>query len=113
MSRSKWLGISVVATTVVLTATSARSDTIPVGDGILAPGSPLSNEYVLGPSSPGKWGAAGYGNPGGTVTWSIMAAGIASEDASSTVALSSIFPAGYHAQIVAAFAAWSAVANIN
>lgn len=79
---------------------------------ILAPGSPYADEFVLGPTAPGKWGGPVMGTPGGVVTWSIMGAGIAT-DATPTVALGSIFPVGFHAEIVAAFAAWSAVANIS
>lgn len=79
---------------------------------ILAPGSPLPADYVLGATSPGKWGAATMGTPGGNVTYSYMGPGIAS-DSGLTGNLATVLPAGYQTQISNAFAAWSAVANIT
>lgn len=82
------------------------------GDDYLAPGALESGDFVLGPTTPGKWGTPGLGTPGGVVTYSFMGAGIAT-DAGLTVDLATIFPVGWEAQIAAAFAAWSSVANIS
>lgn len=85
------------------------------GESYLAPGTPLPADYVLGPTSPGKWGPATMGT-GASVTWSIMPAGIsvaAEGPAASTVNFASVMPGDFLAQIQAAFAAWSAVANIT
>jgi Ca2+-binding RTX toxin-like protein len=67
----------------------------------------------------GKWGTSGVlGTSGGTVTWSIVGAGLTNQTGStfftgSTVALSSFLPADYLSQITAAFDAWHTAANIN
>jgi hypothetical protein len=76
-----------------------------------APRTQLPEDFVLGPTSPGKWGAPGFGN-GATVTWSLMASGLATDNGPSSH-LSTFMPAGFKAQIEAAFAAWSAVADIT
>lgn len=81
-----------------------------------APGALVASEFVLGPSSPGKWGGAGMGTPGGTVTWSLMPTGTscAGEAVGCTITgLSAFMPVGFAAVIQSAFNAWSAVANIN
>ena len=82
-----------------------------------APGTLISGDFVLGPSSPGKWGLPTMGTPGGTVTWSLMGSGISLSDESfgigTSVALSSFMPVGFKSEIQAAFAAWSSVANIQ
>lgn len=74
--------------------------------GMVAPGTPVAEEFVL---SGGTWGA------GATVTWSLMATGTStnSEAAGTFAHLSEFMPVGYHAAITAAFAAWSAVADIT
>ncbi|MEZ5329472.1 MAG: matrixin family metalloprotease [Verrucomicrobiales bacterium] len=82
------------------------------GASMLAPGSPYAEDFIVGPTAPGKWGSPVFGT-GATVTWSLMATGIPTEDDSSSVALSDFMPAGYKAEIEAAFAAWSAVADIT
>lgn len=85
------------------------------GGSYYAPGTPISSNFVLGPTTPGKWGPPAFGT-GATVTWSLMATGIscAGEFAGCTItALADFMPAGFHAAIVAAFSAWSAVANIT
>lgn len=85
------------------------------GHGYLAPGTPLDDDFVLGPTIPGKWGPAAFGT-GATVTWSLMATGVdlSFEGAGVTnTHLSAFMPAGFKAAIVAAFAAWSAVADIT
>ena len=66
----------------------------------------------------GKWGSSTFGTNGGTVTWSIAGSGWTNQTGGtfftgSTVDLSSFLPPDYEAQITAAFAAWSQVANIN
>jgi Matrixin len=68
----------------------------------------------------GKWGPSGaYGTTGGTVTWSIADAGWSNGSPASnwfsgtTVALSSFLSFDFTGVLTQAFAAWSAVANIN
>ncbi len=70
----------------------------------------------------GKWGSAGVGTGGGTVTWSLAGAGLSYQPGTyttaafftgATVNLGSFLPADFATQIANAFAAWSAVANIN
>ena len=55
-----------------LLATTSLATLLLAGAAAL-PGS--ASAYVLGPTSPGKWGAAGMGTPGGVVTWSLMPTG--------------------------------------
>ena len=74
-----------------------------------------ASAYVLGPTTPGKWGNPAMGT-GATVTWSYMNTGVgcAAEFAGCSIsALSSFMPAGFGTQIQAAFSAWSAVANLT
>ncbi len=86
--------------------------------GYYAPGTPVPEDFVLGVTSPGKWGPPAMGT-GATVTWSIMPAGVSMaadhplNTVSPTVSMDSVMPGGYFAAIQAAFAAWSAVANIT
>lgn len=98
---------AVLFSTIVAALALPNASAIPTSD--LASGG-----FTVGPTSPGKWGSPTLGT-GATVTYSYMAGGIslADEGAGSSVDLGSIMPAGYIAQIDAAFAAWSAVANIN
>lgn len=65
-----------------------------------------------------KWGTPGLAMPGGTVTWSLMPGGVSlagepGGGGATTVDLASFLPSGYFDAIEAAFAAWSAVANID
>lgn len=94
-------------------ASPAKADLI--GANCYAPGTPLGGDFTLGGTSPGKWGAPAFGTPGGVVTWSLMATGTptAGEAPGTFTALSAFMPAGFHAAIVAAFAAWSSVADIT
>ena len=82
-----------------------------------APDAIVSGDFVLGPTSPGKWGPSGVmGTTGGVVTWSLMGSGLAFPGETGTglsVALSSFMPVGFHAELVTAFSAWSSVANIS
>lgn len=81
-----------------------------------APGAPVASEFVRGPTTPGKWGGAALGTPGGTVTWSLMPTGTScAGEASGCVisSLASFMPSGFLGAIQAAFNAWSAVANIQ
>lgn len=73
-----------------------------------------SGDFVLGPTIPGKWGSPVFGT-GATVTWSLMASGVdcSAEGSGICSSLASFMPAGFAAEITAAFAAWSAVANIT
>ena len=81
-----------------------------------APDAIIPGDFVLGPTSPGKWGPSGVmGTTGGVVTWSLMGPGVslAAEGAGFNTPLSAFMPLGFHAEIVAAFATWSAVADIS
>lgn len=75
-----------------------------------------ASAYVLGPTSPGKWGSPTMGTSGGVVTWSLMPTGTdctAEFAGCSITALSAFMPAGYLSVVQAAFSAWSAVADIT
>jgi hypothetical protein len=81
----------------------------------LFPGTPVADEFVLGPTSPGKWGAPEMGT-GATVSWSLMDSGLSCAVdfvGCTTTALSSFMPVGFLTQIQNAFLAWSAVANLT
>lgn len=74
-----------------------------------------ASAFVLGPTSPGKWGSPVFGT-GATVTYSFMATGTscAAEFVGCTITdLTAFMPAGFGGAITAAFAAWSAVADIT
>ena len=89
-------------------------------DAILSEDGVISADAYL---SGGKWGPSGaVGTSGGTVTWSITGAGLTYQPGNystfpfftgSSVTLSNFLPADYVTQISNAFAAWSAVSNIN
>jgi hypothetical protein len=74
--------------------------------------------FVIGATSPGKWGSPALGT-GATVTWSLMATGVdltvegAPFNPVSNTTLSAFMPAGFKTQIENAFDAWSAVADIT
>lgn len=75
----------------------------------------VAQAFVLGPTTPGKWGPAALGT-GATITWSLMPTGTscAAEFAGCSVtALASFMPAGYLTSLQSAFAAWSSVANVT
>ncbi len=82
--------------------------------GIPAVADPVTGEdFVLGPTTPGKWGAPAFGT-GATVTYSFMGSGLTTDlGAGTSVALGTFMPLGFTAAIQAAFNAWSAVANIT
>lgn len=79
-------------------------------------GGPIyASPFVLGPTTPGKWGSPVFGT-GATVTWSLMATGTscAADFAGCTItALADFMPAGFLGALNAAFAAWSAVADLT
>lgn len=81
---------------------------------MFAPGAFVTEDFVVGPTSPGKWGSPTIGT-GATITWSIIPGGVsvAAETPGSTVALSSIMPSNFMTLLNNAFAAWSAVANVT
>ena len=86
-----------------------------LGAGSVSASTLESGDFVLGPTTPGKWGSPVFGT-GATVTWSLMPTGTscAAEFAGCTIStLSDFMPGGFLAEITAAFAAWSAVANIT
>ena len=70
-----------------------------------------ASAFVLGPTVPGKWGPPALGT-GATITWGLMGSGLATDGGPST-ALATFMPAGFLAQIQAAFDAWEAIANID
>lgn len=72
-------------------------------------------EFVTGPTTPGKWGSPVIGTWSGVITWSLMPAGtdLSGEGAGTSSHLSSFMPGGFLAEIIAAFNAWEAVANID
>lgn len=72
--------------------------------------------FVLGPTTPGKWGGATMGTPGGTVTWSLMPTGTSCADefvGCTITSFADFMPVGYLTAVQAAFDSWSAVANIQ
>lgn len=79
-----------------------------------------ASAFVLGPTSPGKWGSPTMGT-GATVTYSFMADGTscAGECSTSITSLDTLFnslgisDADWMGAVLAAFAAWSAVADIT
>lgn len=111
----KWIWSLAMLVAPVLLAGETRADVLlNPGASYYAPGTPLPEDFVLGPTFPGKWGPPVMGT-GAVVTWSLTATGTLSDDSPSgtLTALADFMPAGFKAQIEAAFAAWSAVANIT
>ena len=79
------------------------------------PGGIIGSDFVLGPTTPGKWGPAAFGT-GATVTYSFMPTGTscAVEFAGCTItSFAGFMPVGFAAAVTSAFAAWSAVADIS
>ena len=75
-----------------------------------------ASAFVLGPTSPGKWGSPTMGTSGGVVTWSLMPTGTSCADefaGCAITALADFMPAGFLSVVQAAFSAWSAVADIS
>jgi Matrixin/PEP-CTERM motif len=70
--------------------------------------------FVLGPTSPGKWGPPVFGT-GATITWSLTPTGTscAAEGACTISALADFMPGGYLNELNAAFASWSSVADLT
>jgi len=106
MLRASILG-SVVGAVLVLVAGTTESFAVTV-----APGTPYSEPFVTGPTTPGKWGSPVIGT-GATVTWSLMGSGLDTDGFTTTSALSTFMPAGFESAIQAAFDAWSAVADLT
>ena len=74
-----------------------------------------ASAFVLGPTSPGKWGSPVFGT-GATVTWSLMPTLTAcgGDCGGGTItAFADFMPATFLADVNAAFAAWSAVADLT
>ena len=73
-----------------------------------------ASAYVLGPTSPGKWGSPVFGT-GATVTWSYMASGVdcSADGGGVCSSFASFMPVGFEAAVNAAFAAWAAVADLT
>jgi hypothetical protein len=69
-----------------------------------------ASAYVI--ESTDKWGTPGFGNPGGTVTWSLIPTG-AGVPGFPYVALQDFLPVGFESVLDAAFGAWAVVANIS
>ncbi len=73
----------------------------------------LASAFVVGPTSPGKWGSPTLGT-GATITWSLTGAiDCSAEGGGICPALSSFMPVGFEAEIQSALAAWSNVANLT
>lgn len=77
-----------------------------------------ASAYVLGPTSPGKWGSPVFGT-GATISYSFMPTGASCAqelpncEHAAITALADFMPAGYLDAINAALAAWSSVANLT
>lgn len=74
-----------------------------------------SQAFVLGPTTPGKWGSPTFGT-GATITWSLMSTGVscAAEAGGCVInSLNDFMPAGFKAELENAFDAWSAVADLT
>ncbi len=76
-----------------------------------------AHAYVLGPTTPGKWGDPTLGT-GATITWSLVETSVSCPIASecpeaTTTPLSSFLPTGYQAEIQRAFDTWAAVADLT
>lgn len=73
----------------------------------------ISNAFVLGPTTPGKWGSPVFGT-GANITYSFMGSGLDTDaGAGSSLALSSFMPIGFAAEITDAFDAWADIANLS
>jgi hypothetical protein len=105
--RKFWISAIIAVAVVAIPVTASASSF----GAYFAPGSPVTEEFVLGPTTPGKWGSPVFGT-GASVTWSLMGAGLGT-DTGPTVDLATVFPVGFLAAIQAAFDAWSAVANLT
>ena len=74
---------------------------------------PISADFTLGGTTPGKWGPPVFGT-GATVTWSLMGSGFETDIGPGTsVDLATFMPAGFKDAIISAFDAWSAVADLT
>lgn len=77
----------------------------------------LAHAFVLGPTTPGKWGSPTFGT-GATVTYSFMNSGVscAAEGAGCTISALGTFGPSFSVwktEIENAMAAWAAVANLT
>ncbi len=74
----------------------------------------VTQAYVLGPTTPGKWGSPIMGT-GATITWSLMDTGVlcGSHCTGSNTSLADFMPANFKDQLQLAFDAWSSVANLT
>ena len=80
-------------------------------------GATSASAYVLGPTTPGKWGGSTFGT-GATVTYSFMADGVscAAEFLGCTItSFATLFSSvsGWQTAVTNSFAAWSSVANLT
>lgn len=74
-----------------------------------------ANAFVLAGTTPGKWGSSIFGT-GATITWSLAGTGVGCTSDLGCTTLTSLddfMPIGYEAQLVRAFDAWSAVADVT
>lgn len=83
----------------------------------LSPGTPQAGEFVLGSTTPGKWGDPTPGT-GATITWSLITTPISCANdgtagCTSIVPLSTFMPVGFVTEIERAFDAWSVVADLT
>lgn len=79
----------------------------------MSPG--YATAFVIGPTTPGKWGSPILGT-GASITYSFMPDGTdcaAEFSGCSISAFDTFMPLGWESQVTAAFAAWSAVADMT
>lgn len=101
MMRRKALAFAVIVGILGVVANPA-----PAAADYLAPGTPYADDFVLGPTVPGKWGPPFFGT-GAAVTWSLMPLGFG------ITPFAAFLPGAFLAEVTAAFAAWAAVADIT
>ena len=99
----------------LVTGGGAFANFAPGGSGVATIGLGDATPNFVATNPLGKWGPSGTaGTTGGIVTWSIMAGGLVADfDNVGLTADMSVFGLDHVNIIKAAFAAWSAVANIK
>ncbi len=76
MTKSRYFGTLLGAALSLVVGTTTSYGAYYAPGTTLAGSEPLANDpFVLGPTTPGKWGPAALGT-GATVTWSLMSTGV-------------------------------------